>query len=475
MKRIVILMLLLSISTFCFAYSATSWFAPYPAGFNVNLLDSSSYPGIGTTTVTDFPANGYNDPTIVALVGVMLTGDNFQNSIAKISISMDFKGDTPWTYVSASEPYLKRPFGLDFVVCYDDSPEKNPRDVISIRPDSNNGATVNYNESSFTENKKNYGCELPVINGKTGEVTLELPLSAKTPVVWMDIVLALPSNVDMSTALSADDYYCGINITLDVVQRDSDNKDTLVAGGHNSWTYSFNGYISSRPDATSARVFFNLLPNATANSINVSDLQNRNSLLIGSYTYETQSFLLRNADDGDLEYDYQKYNNYYIFASSSKDPTDAGGKFALTLQGLDPSQTEGYSNTSFNYEIGIQSANAGKSIFWVSNSPSSIEDAKDMEERKEDPNKTPLSVPSLSDDDAWFDGTESTATWSTGNEHPPILGTRVEEDMRDHMKSLVFKDSGDIYIRATNAALDPTKLSPGVYTSTVYFHVISNF
>ncbi len=475
MKRIVILMLLLSICTFCFAsFSATSWFAPYPAGFNVNLLDSSSYPGIGTTTVTDFPANGYNDPTIVALFGVMLTGDNLQNSIAKISISMDFKGDTPWTYVSASEPYLKRPFGLDFVVCYDDSPSiNNPRDVISIRPDSNNGATVNYNESSFTENEKNYGCKPPVIVGKTGEVTLELPLSAEKPVVWMDIVLALPDDVDMSTALSADDYYCGINITLDVVQRDSDNNnDTLVAGGHNSWTYSFNGYISSRPDATSARVFFNLLPNATANSINVSDLQNQNSLLIGSYTYETQSFLQRNADDGDLEYAYQKYNNYYIFASSSKDPTDAGGKFALTLQGLDPSQTEGYSNTSFNYEIGIQSANAGHSIDWVSNSPSSIEGAKVMEDA---PDKKSEPVPDLSDDDAWFDGTESTATWSTGNEHPPILGTRVEEDMRDGMKSLVFKDSGDIYIRATDAALDPTKLSPGVYTSTVYFHVISNF
>ena len=471
MKRIVILMLLLSICTFCFAFSATSWFAPYPAGFNVNLLDSGSYPGIGTTTVTSFPANGYNDPTIVALVGVMLTGDNLQNSIAKISISMDFKGDTPWTYVSASEPYLKRPFGLDFVVCYDDSPKNNPRDVISIRPDSDDGATVKYNESSFTEN----GCNKPVINGETGEVTLELPLSAEKPVVWMDIVLALPDDVDMSTALSADDYYCGINISLDVVQRDSDNNDTLVAGGHNSWTYSFNGYISSRPDATSARVFFNLLPNATANSINVSDLQNQNSLLIGSYTYETQSFLQRTADDGDLEYAYQKYNNYYIFASSSKDPTDAGGKFALTLQGLDPSQTEGYSNTSFNYEIGIQSANAGHSIDWVSNSPPSIEEAKGMKEREEKPNKTPLSVPSLSDDDAWFDGTESTATWSNENEHPPILGTRVEEDMRDDMKSLVFKDSGDIYIRATNAALDPTKLSPGVYTSTVYFHVISNF
>ena len=474
MKRLFILVLLLFIGAFCFAYSATSWFAPYPAGFNVNLLDSSSYPGIGTTTVTDFPANGYNDPTIVALFGVMLTGDNLQNSIAKISIAMDFKGDSPWTYVSASEPYLKRPFGLDFVVCYDDSPEENPRDVISIRPDSNNGATVNYNESSFTENKKNYGCELPVINGKTGEVTLELPLSAEKPVVWMDIVLALPSNVDMSTALSADDYYCGINITLDVVQRDSDNKDTLVAGGHNSWTYSFNGYISSRPNATSARVFFNLLPNATANSINVSDLQNQNSLLIGSYTYETQSFLHRNADDGDLEYAYQRYNNYYIFASSSRNPNNtAGGKFALTLQGLDPSQTEGYTNTSFNYEIGIVSDNAGKSIGRVSNSPSSIEGAKKMAKEETEPEIVyDETVPDISDEAAWFDGTDSTADTQNFN---PIWGARVEEAMRDNMKSLVFKDSGDIYIRATNDALDPTKLSPGVYTSTVYFHVISNF
>lgn len=467
MKRLFILVLLLFIGAFCFAYSATSWFAPYPAGFNVNLLDSSSYPGIGTTTVTSFPANGYTDPTIVALVGVMLTGDNFQNSIAKISISMDFKGDTPWTYVSASEPYLKRPFGLDFVVCYDDSPSKNPRDVISIRPDSDDGATVKYNESSFTGN----GCNKPVINGETGEVTLELPLSAEKPVVWMDIVLALPDDVDMSTALSADDYYCGINISLDVVQRDSDNNDTLVAGGHNSWTYSFNGYISSRPDATSARVFFNLLPNATANSINVSDLQNQNSLLIGSYTYETQSFLQRSADDGDLEYAYQKHNNYYIFASSSRDPNNAdGGEFALTLQGLDPSQTEGYTNTSFNYEIGIVSDNAGKSIGWVSNSPSSIEGAKDM--ANSDPYIEYKTVPGISDDAAWFDGTDSTADTQNFN---PIWGARVEEDMRDGMKSLVFKDSGDIYIRATDPALDPTELSPGVYTSTVYFHVISNF
>ena len=464
MKKFILLILLIFSCTFCFAYKATSWFAPYSAGFNVNLQDTSTYTGAaqGNYKAIKWETAGYNDSTLVAVTGVMLEEENggIEPSTVTISVSMDFKGNTPWTYVSASEPYLKRPFGMDFVICYTDNKD-TPRDVVSIRPTSNGGVEAIYDKNNLNA----------TVNEKDGTVSFKLPLDVTKSVVWMDVVLVLPDKADMSTALSADDYYCGITVSMDVVNNATGAK---VSGGHNNWTYSFNGYISSRPDASSARVFFNVLPNATAYSINVSSLENKNEILIGSYSYETQSFLHRLADDGDLEYDIQKYNNYYIFASSSKDPNDSDGEFRLTLQGLDSSQIpEEYTNTSFKYEIGIVSDKAGSNATWISNSPFSIEEAKSMFLQGNSIKASTVSLPLQSDSGAWYDGTDSTSTWA--NRHPPILGIRIDEPMRDGMRSLVFRDSGNIYIRAVDENLDASQLSSGVYTSIVYFHVISNF
>ena len=161
-----------------------------------------------------------------------------------------------------------------------------------------------------------------------------------------------------------------------------------------------------------------------------------NPLQIGTYSYETQAFMSGRQTAERLDYDSQRNNQYYIFASSNRDPSyDPGeneGYFKLTLEGLD---VEADGVNGFNYLIGLQSDTGSTQ---------------------------------------WFDGTDNT----TDTAHLKLVrGTSRTEDMRDGDMSLVFYDTGEIVIlpNASREGVDPSRLTSGVYRSTVYFHVVSNY
>ena len=463
-KRLLYLFFTVFICSLGFAENI-AWFAPYAAGFNVDLNNTEMYSGAvpdndghGRLPQVYFNQNAYNDDTLIAVAGFKTTnltdhwiGDDDQATVT-FKVSLDFKGDTSWTYASASEPYLKRPFGLDFVICYNDS---DARDIISVRPSQDGGdPTV----ASSIKDQSSYSVENGVVTFKATITAGEQDEDA----VWVDIVLVLPddSKCDMSSALSADDYYCGIKMDISVTG------DTTYS---DSWTYSFNGFISDDPNASVTNVFFTVLPNATANSIAVNnqDFQyTGNGVSIGTYEYETQSFLRRNEDDGKMEYDIQKQNEYHIFASSSADPLINGGVFTLVLNGLE-ADSDLEDSYMIKYLVGLESTypnNKNGGIVWFDGQAhlrSSVEGTYQKN----------------SNTDYTIIGKEDTYNRvnSSGNMNTLVTATEITENMRDNMINLVYRDSGNIKIKAADPSFKPENLTAGIYTSTIYFHIISDF
>lgn len=386
-----------------FLFAASVWFSPYPAGFNVNLADSESYQGTdGTWNI----ANHYDDNTLIGVVGIT---DAYADEVY-LEIEMDFPGEQ-WCYVSASEPYLKRPFGIVFVTSNGD----NQRKVYH----------------------KGYSSTGSIVLDADGQNIAQIPLELDSDGdAWCDLVLYLPSSdiVDLSSALSADDYYCSFSIKIYVNGREE-----------KKWTYSFNGYIGEEPQDDTAHVFFNILPYASANAINVYDLLDESQeILIGEYSYETQSFIEDRQDEPIGGYENyvsnrDVYNKFHIFASSSEDPTDTGGYFTLVLRGYEYDSSVGVDDSySLRYEVGLGDLNSNRI--------------------------------------QWYTGTESLDTISSelafnNNDQ----GYRLET-MRDDQHSIVFFDEGYIYIRAPeNNTKKAENLTPGVYSSRIYLHVISDY
>lgn len=460
-KRLLYLFFTIFICSLGFAENI-AYFAPYAAGFNVDLNNTEMYSGAGDgSQKVYFNQNSYNDDTLIAVAGFKTNELTkhwnwieyiYESVTVTFKVSMDFKGDTTWAYASASEPYLKRPFGLDFVICYNDNSEA--RDIISVRPSQNGGEPVV--ESTLDE--LSYSVDNGVVTFNT-TVTHE---KEKEDAVWVDIVLVLPDDTkcDMSSALSADDYYCGIKMDISVTG------DTTYS---DSWTYSFNGFISDDPNASVTNVFFTVLPNATANSIAVNnqDFQyTGNGVSIGTYEYETQSFLRRNEDDGKMEYDIQKQNEYHIFASSSADPLINGGVFTLVLNGLE-ADSDLEDSYMIKYLVGLESTypnNKNGGIVWFDGQAHLTSSVEGTYQKNSNTDYTIIGEVDTYD-----------KVISSGNMNTLVTATEITENMRDNMINLVYRDSGNIKIKAADPGFNPGNLTAGIYTSTIYFHVISDF
>ena len=371
------------------------WFSPYPAGFNVNLEDDATYTGAieSGSSAKVWNSEGYNDSTLVALVGVSgLDWYEAQNKI-EVKVEVDLGEDKEWAYVSASEPYLKRPFALDFISC-------SPGDGGNNRTVTRLGYGTDGSETSTTVRLT------PALNGGSYEA-------------W----------------LSASDYFCSLKITL------------LVNGQPygSPWNFTFNGYIDDEPDMSYANIFFNIQPYPAATSLSVNELLvEKKEIVIGEYDYETQSFLTGGQTSGgtdDLTYDKQKDNSYYIFASASPEANTSGPEFRMYLNG---------------------------NISSESNFPFVIELKSTFNEVTQNGGRTKKDV---------FDGTAST------NSDGPFVeaGKLVESLSVTHGRgsNLVFRDYGTISIRYSGPAYTQEQLykdfSPGVYSSNVYFHIVSKY
>lgn len=418
------------------AFSATCYFSPYPAAFNVDLKDSATYGGAlssgnigqdGIGGYANWGSASYNDTTLIAVSGVTeITESEYSANDYYMVVSVQVHGDG-WNYVSASEPYLERPFAIDVVNCNSTNAAKRP----FVRMGS--GGTTEYTSDPIKLEPKKY-------------TTGSWPFEQEWYEAWVDIVLYLPELTGADTsALSADDYYVGLNVRVYSENKESKEQTNLTAA---PYVFTFNGYIDDEPDFTDAHIFFNVTPNANANSMDVRQLLLEDaSYEVGTYSYETQAFLSGGQTAGGndkLKYDYQAGNDYYIFASANDVPTSPNNAgFRMYYNGDTTAE-------SFPFIVGLDTA--------TDNTEGS----------------TGSSV-------IWFDGTDDLTTLDKSDPPKKIQATRVEEDFgfqQGQGKTLYFRDNGTILIDYDENDIENeeefvTSLSPGVYSTRIYFHIVS--
>ena len=409
MRRRLLMMVLVAMICFSGLW-ARSYFNSYSAAYNVNLADpNKEYVG---TDSGEWGSTGYNDRTLVAQVG-------FADTSSPVSIEVTFD-NASWMYQSASQPNLKRPFGLDVVVrqrwyrwnCTNGALHQTDETVqvhhygLQEGGNSSQVATFSYSNPTNGSVEKD-GNDLPGEHRNT----ICGWYSHKLIGAWVEIVLVLPKIDPYNTSYtvgSANDYYASFDITLS-------------GGAEGSWHCVFTGWYENPQDGE-VQFVLNVVPNANASSINLDSddgiAYGSQGLPIGTYFYTTTKS--NSSEDKD----------YYAFVSSSQSPTAPGGTFSLVRTG-----TDGGTGNEIPYEIGLDSLELGRDPKWFNG-------AVVMGDGAIDPAGTFYS--SRADNMSDIDGNPVLQRW----------------------------DEGDILFRLANGA-DVNTLAAGVYSSNVYFHVVT--
>lgn len=421
MRKIVFVLFLLLVTQLLVATNA--FFAPYPSSFNVDLSDTDTYCGVPESLnfVEGF-APGYSDQTMIALIGL----SDMSGTRHKIELNVNVVSSKDFEYISASEPYLSRPFKLDIVENYKYGIIISRTERILLVP-SGSGNVATYT---------------------TGEITAEE--------VWFDIVLELP-NDGLSNALAKSDYYVQLEIyATEFVDNDGDgvcDVDEIVSK-HGPWPFYISGYIDEGSPANVSYVMMNIAPTARANAINIDELKNGQPMKIADYFYESMAFMPTGLtdiyDEGSLSYSDQAGNPLYVFASSSSDPNDENAdSFKMKMAGF---EDEDNLSSAFSFPFAIEMRNEN----YVSTKPD--------ENCKTFTGTTPKNInemlKGLSEDG------------KTGDQHdkdPDWLGRGGED------RVIYFYDDGEIYIKLPDGydSKQLDDLTAGVYTSRIYIHVVS--
>lgn len=223
---------------------------------------------------------------------------------------------------------------------------------------------------------------------------------------YIDVVLVLP---ELSFDEDRKMFYTGI----DTNDPDSCYESTMKVNGAEPG-YKFYGYY---PNNKYNMMDFNLTVTPTgATSINLSvpDVQpGAAGVEIAKYEYSATFY-------GDTEEPF-----FYAFLSSSQDPTQSGGEFAL--QGV---------NSNIIYQAGISSGSTEK----------------------------------------WFNGDDTVKLGQNASNDPGSLfkGSSGYVEIDDNRKR--YTDSGDILFKlAPGHGYDNVySIPPGTYTSNIYFHVVAD-
>lgn len=437
MKRLLCLSALMMAAAVLSAAPA-DYFSTYGAAYNVDLSDSSKqYTGAGDSSSVDYGDPGYNASTLIAFLGV-------SGTTGPVSVTISNWYTEPWMYQSASQPNLRRPFGVDFVLrnrwhwedrnIWGNITDEGNNDLTGQAPshygkqDTSSSQNVNFTFSDRTDGSiEKSGRELGYSIWDVTNYYRDYTLVSS----WIDIVLVLPPVNENDTSYhagSADDYYASFDI--------------LISGGGVNMTYhcELTGYYASdKPE--NMDITLSVIPNANASAINLDDATGAiapgagSGLHIGDYSYTTT----KESSDNSVR--------YYAFVSSEELPTVQGGPFLLKQKNA----TGGtYDETnSIQYEIQLASNQ-------VSGRPGSAFSG-------------------------WFNGTASLIGIDEGNLSGVFFDSVFMEMYREGdvveetgvpQYTYLHYDNGQILFRLAPGA-DPDVLEAGVYESYIYFHVVA--
>lgn len=416
-------------------FSAESYFATYSAAYNINLADPNNiFTGAQDRDDIEYGDPGYNSTTLIAYAGI-------NNTTAPVDVTIEWY-TTPWMYQSASQPNLKRPFGIDFVLrnrwhweerIFGIVLAEGNEDLTGANPshfgnqDDSNTDDVDFNFSDRTDGTlEKSGQDLGFdMWGESEKYWKDYKLISS----WVDIVLVLPKIDSNNTSYqvgSADDYYASFDIVFS-------------GGVEMRYHCEINGYYETE-EPESMDLTLNVIPNANASSINLDDTSgdiapgSGTGLNIGTYSYTTTY----EGSDSSIR--------YYAFVSSSPNPDTQGDPFRLVQ--VDGDDSELNEHNSIAYEVRLKS------------------------------NQTTGRTGDVFS--TWFDGTTSI----TGIEEGSLSGVFFDsvymamhregetDDDGNSVTTYLHYDNGNILFRLANGA-NPDVLNAGVYNSYIYFHVIS--
>lgn len=393
---------------------ARNYFNTYSAAYNVDLSDPDRcYVGTDGGVFDESGGPGYSNRTLIAQLG-------FADTSSPITIEITFD-NTSWMYQSASQPNLRRPFGLDIVVrqrwyynlCNNNNDGTTDETVAvyhyGLQPGGDSSAFVSIPYHVSTDGSvSKAGHELPGNHSWFfGCAGIQHDLIG----AWVELVLVLPEIDPYDTSYtvgSADDYYVSFDMT--------------ISGGREAGTYhcEFTGYYDD-PRDEEINFTLNVVPTANASAINLDaspDIAPGDpGLQIGRYYYSTTK--TTSSED----------RNYFAFCSSSEIPDRNGGPFRLVRRG-----SYGGDLNEIGFEIGLQSSDPSKGV-------------------------------------QWFAGSD---VMSEGDVEPEnVFYSSRRQDMQDIGGATIYQryDEGAILFRLAPGE-DPGPLNAGVYTSYIYFHVV---
>ena len=427
MRKSVSILLLMLVTQLLVATNA--FFAPYPSSFNVDLSDTDTYCGVpDSLSFVEGFAKGYSDQTMIALLGLSdmtiereVTWNGVVTYPHIIELKVDVESSDDFEYISASEPYLSRPFQLDIVENYKDG-GTTKRIMLEA---SGSGKVATYTTGLFTAEE-----------------------------VWFDIVLRLPTD-GLSNALAKNDYYVQLKISaIEYEDSDNDGDYDVKVGEYGPWPFYISGYIDEGSPANVSYVMMNIAPTARANAINIDELKNGPPMKIADYFYESMAFMPTGLtdiyDEGSLSYSDQAGNPLYVFASSSSDPNaENADSFKMKMAGF---EDEDNLSSAFSFPFAIEMRNVN------------YDSAKPDENCKTFTGETPTSINEML--------MGSSQVGETGDQHDkdPDWSDWDGED-----GVIYFYDDGEIYIKLPDNydSEELNDLTAGVYTSRIYIHVVS--
>lgn len=359
--------------------------------------------------------SGYFDSDLIGLVGVIDRTDGLADD-KMYTFSFDFLG-SDWTYRSASDSSLQIPYGIQLVARYTGNH--------TYTPDGTNGVlSFGYTEDSTIE-----GDTLSTIDIKVKDLTAVENVKA----IWMDILLVLPMNPREDFVFGpADDYLTTISMTVTESTLDSSGNVTESSVIAN-YQFILSGYYQSEAGSSTA-VAFSITPGPSSYALSIEELKTAGTdgVDIGDFYYTTQ--ITQSTDTSRPSFTTTAYS---LFASSSRTPTENGGRFIMKhTEALDAKLNN---RNGFYFEIGLQS-----------NASDRLADSKSEQ---------------------WYDGTGTVSSTSSAGTRL-LSSMRIEQNQNNWLYS--YYDDGDILIRYATSGNEDRNLVGGGYTADIYIHLVSN-
>lgn len=410
-KKFIVLLLSLVLCSSAVFAEASVFMKQFSSAFLVNLNDSKYMSHSSDPQWKQGEATNPSSGLDYYYDNQMICTLGIQNTTKDVTFKFSLESGH-WLYLlDETDMRFSRPFGVDLIIRGN---RGNGHESVSV-----NGSKIVHLGITSVSNDKN-----------TMEVSFSIPAAtmAAYKSVWLDVclvmdpVLGTDGNVIVGGSTytvtpSEDNYKARIKVTVE-------NED--ISGGSSTNYVDLLGYYTTdgtHPGSTNA--ILTVTPTAAASSLDIEKLkENSIEQVVASYKFTTATV------------SNNKNSKFYFFLSSSQNESIENDGFSLkyTRNGKVPSVLNKYNSVAYEAKI-VSSEYPGKTTSFDGKVGQNVTSATNL------PTYHAIDVDHVST--------------STG-----------------HGDLARWHDSGNVVVKVTGSTDD---LVAGLYTSTIYFHVITDF